>query len=151
MRRDLLLLGEMIEVAERACQLAAGVTAEQLRDDRLRSESLLWNFTVLGEAAAQLSDAVKERFPHVPWQQPARLRNRIVHGYWSIDMEILHTTASDQLPSFASDLRTVLDALAAEAQDAPEAEAEDAISTAATGEQAPASPDPAEDAARPGD
>lgn len=119
MQRDLLLLGEMIEAAERASQLASHVTLEELQADRLRTESLLWNFTVLGEAAAQLSDAVKQRFPQIPWQQPARLRNRIVHGYWSIDVEILHTTASDQLPPFASDLRNVLSTLTAEAGDPP--------------------------------
>ena len=119
MQRDLLLLGEMIEAAERASQLVDGVTVDELQADRLRKESLLWNFTVLGEAAAQVSESVKERFPQIPWQQPSRLRNRIVHGYWSIDVEILHTTASDQLPPFAGDLRRVLDALTAEAADGP--------------------------------
>jgi len=62
MQRDQLLLGEMIETAERAHRLTRGLTVEDLRADRLRSESLLWNFTVLGEAAAQLSDELKSRF-----------------------------------------------------------------------------------------
>jgi len=128
MQRELLLLGEMIEAAERAVQLTDGVTVDELQADRLRKESLLWNFTVLGEAAAQVSESVRERFAEIPWQQPSRLRNRIVHGYWSIDMEILHTTATDQLPSFADDLRRVLDALTAEAEDAPAAEDEEANS-----------------------
>jgi uncharacterized protein with HEPN domain len=44
----------------------------------------------------------------IPWQQPIRLRNRIIHGYWSIDLEVLHTTAIEQLPAFTADLRTVL-------------------------------------------
>lgn len=147
MRRDLLLLGEMIEAAERAGQLVAGVTVQELQADRLRSESLLWNFTVLGEAAAQLSDELKERFPEIPWQQPARLRNRIVHGYWSIDMEILHTTANDQLPPFADALRKVLDALTGEAEDALAAGAGQATSAAATDEQSSTPAGPADDAA----
>jgi uncharacterized protein with HEPN domain len=117
MQRDLLLLDEMIAAAERASTLADGIAVGELQADRMRSESLLWNFTVLGEAAAQLSEAVKQRFPEIPWQQPTRLRNRIVHGYWSIDMEILHTTANDQLPSFAAELRRVRDTLTAESQD----------------------------------
>ena len=45
------------------------------------------NFTVLGEAAGQLSEDVKTRFSEVTWQQPVRLRSRIVHGYWSVDMK----------------------------------------------------------------
>jgi hypothetical protein len=46
---------------------------------------LLWNFTVLGDAAAQLDAEAKEQFPEIPWAQPARLRNRIVHGSWRVE------------------------------------------------------------------
>jgi uncharacterized protein with HEPN domain len=66
------------------------------------------DFTVLGEAAGQLSAEIKDKFPDILWQQPIRLRNRIVHGYWSIDLEVLHTTATEQLPAFTTGLRTVL-------------------------------------------
>jgi uncharacterized protein with HEPN domain len=59
----------------------------------------------LNALTTQLSSELKERFADVMWQQPTRLRNRIVHGYWSIDMEILHTTATEHLPAFADDLR----------------------------------------------
>ena len=114
MRRDLLLLGEMIEAAERAQSLVAGIELATVTADLQRREALLWNFTVLGEAAAQLDDSVTAQFPDVPWMQPIGLRNRIVHGYWSIDMEILHTTATDLLPGFVEELRAVVTALADE-------------------------------------
>ena len=69
---------------------------------------------MLAEAATQVSDELKIRYPDIPWRQPVRLRNRIVHGYWSIDMEILLATAIDQLPTFTRDLRKVLQVLTAE-------------------------------------
>ena len=87
MRRELLLLEEMIDAAEQAHLLAVGQTPESLAADRQRRDALLWNFTVLGEAAAQLPDDFKADHPEIPWQQPSRLRNRIVHGYWSIDLD----------------------------------------------------------------
>ncbi len=59
----------------------------------------------MGEAAVQLPEDLKTEFPEIPWQQPARLRNRIVHGYWSIDVDILLTTAADHLPALAEQLR----------------------------------------------
>ena len=111
MQRDILLLTEMIDAAEQAQQLATGVTVSQLETDRQRRDALLWNFTVPGEAAGQLSVEVIDQFPDIAWQQPARPRNRIVHGYWSIDLEVLHTTATEQLSAFTADLRTVLIAL----------------------------------------
>jgi uncharacterized protein with HEPN domain len=105
MRRELLLLEEMIDAAEQAHLLATGQTAQSLASNRQRRDALLWNFTVMGEAAAQLPDDLKTEFPEVPWQQPSRLRNRIVHGYWSIDLDILLTTAADHLPALAQQLR----------------------------------------------
>ncbi len=105
MRRELLVIAEMVEAAEQANALVVHMDVESLTEDRQRREALLWNFTVLGEAAAQLDDALKERFPDVPWAQPIRLRNRVIHGYWSVDLEVLHTTATEQLPGFAEQLR----------------------------------------------
>ena len=114
MRRELLLLEEMIDAAEQAHRLVSDVSVEQLADDRQRRDALLWNFTVLGEASTQVPGDLKTRFAEIPWQQPTRLRNRIVHGYWSIDLAILHTTARDQLPDFAESLRKLLALVQAE-------------------------------------
>lgn len=97
MRREVLLIGEKIDAAEQAGVLVREVSLDALLADRQRRDALLWNFTVLGEAANQLDQHLKDRFPEVPWTQPSRLRNRVVHGYWSIDFAILHTTAVDQL------------------------------------------------------
>lgn len=108
MRRERLLIQEMIDSAERAVSLIDDLDADELEGDRLRAEALLWNFTVLGEAASQLDDDVKLRFPEVDWSRPTRLRNRIVHGYWSADLAVLHATAANDLPGFALRLRGVL-------------------------------------------
>jgi uncharacterized protein with HEPN domain len=114
MRRELLLIEEMIEAAEQAQSLVAGADVAALKADRQRRDALLWNFTVLGEASSQLEDDVKARFPAIEWARPAQLRNRVIHGYWSIDLEILHTTATDQLPGFVEQMRAALAELEAD-------------------------------------
>jgi uncharacterized protein YutE (UPF0331/DUF86 family) len=47
--------------------------------------------------------------------QTARLRNRVVHGYWSIDVDVLLKTATEELPAFVDALRHVLAALESDA------------------------------------
>jgi uncharacterized protein with HEPN domain len=59
----------------------------------------------------------RPRFPGIPWRNPARLRNRVVHGYWSVDVGILHTTASEQLGEFTDQLREAEALLAADEPD----------------------------------
>ena len=72
MRRDVLLLEQMIEAADQAVALVEGVAIQDLAADRIRRDALLWNFTVLREASSQRPAEVKEQ---VAWRQPARLRN----------------------------------------------------------------------------
>jgi hypothetical protein len=66
MRREVLLLEEMIDAAEQAHGLVAGIDLAHLAADRQRRDALLWNFTVLGEASGQLRAGFKERFRDVP-------------------------------------------------------------------------------------
>lgn len=83
-RRESLLLNEMIDAAEQAMSLIKDRSIEDIRAHRQIRDALLWNFTVLGEAASQLPDAFKAEHSAVNWSRPSQLRNRIVHGYWSI-------------------------------------------------------------------
>ncbi|MCZ7536914.1 MAG: DUF86 domain-containing protein [Acidimicrobiia bacterium] len=98
----------MIDAGERAISLVTGQSVLDLEHDETRRDAVLWNFTVLGEAAGQVSEAIRHRHPAVTWQNPIRLRNRIVHGYWSIDLEILYTTATELLPDFVAALQAVV-------------------------------------------
>lgn len=111
MQRDLLLLGEVVEAAERLQALTDGQTVEDIADDELRRDAVLWNFTVLGEVTAQLSEELRAAHAAIEWRRPAQLRNRIVHGYWSIDLEILVSTATDDLPGFLEAVRQVVESL----------------------------------------
>lgn len=107
MRREALLLVEMVDAARQAMTLVAG-RDDALREDRLRRDALLWNFMVLGEASSQLPAEFKADHPEVNWARPTQLRHRIVHGYWSVDMDVLITTAELDLPSFVERLEDVL-------------------------------------------
>ncbi|CAB4904227.1 MAG: DUF86 domain-containing protein [Actinobacteria bacterium] len=111
MRRELLLLEEIITAANRATQIAARHTVESLAVNLDARDALLWNLTVVGEAVGQLSDELRAEHPQVPWNQPIRLRNRIVHGYWSVDLDVIYAVAIDDLPMFVDGVRSILDSL----------------------------------------
>ena len=107
MQRELLLLAEIVDAAERIVELTIGATVESIDLDRTRREALLWSFTVLGEACGQLDERMKERYPAVPWRAPIDLRNRIVHGYWQVSTRILLATAQDDIPGLLDQVRVV--------------------------------------------
>lgn len=107
MQRDRLLLAEVVDSVERLIELTATRIPADFEADRDGRDALLWNFTVVGEAVSQLSDELKAAHPQVGWDDPVRMRHRIVHGYWSVDLDILIATARDDLPAFLEEVRRI--------------------------------------------
>lgn len=108
MRPDELFLREMLDAAQTIREVVGDDDAAVLASHRVRRDAVLWNFTVLGEAAAQVSDATKLAAPDIPWAEPVRVRNRIIHGYWGTDLRILVQTAQDDLPAIIVALTRLL-------------------------------------------
>ena len=98
MSRELLLLREMRDAAVAIRELVGDLSVDLVEADLMRRSALLWHFTVLGEAASQVPSEVKDSYPKIAWRAATRLRNRIVHGYWDIDVETLVTTSAEDLP-----------------------------------------------------
>ncbi|WP_300676997.1 HepT-like ribonuclease domain-containing protein [Nocardioides sp.] len=111
MRREDLFLHEMLDAAAAIVDLVGDSTEDALRKDQMRRSAILWNFTVLGEAANRLPAHLREAFPDVEWRAATALRNRIVHGYWDIDPRVLADAAKNHLPAMIVHLRAVLLAL----------------------------------------
>ncbi|WP_250443184.1 DUF86 domain-containing protein [Actinotalea sp. C106] len=107
MQRDALFIAEMTDACVRIIELVAGQDAESIDADATVREALYWNFTVLGEAAGRVSAERRQAEAGIPWHRAAALRNRIVHGYWSVDTDLLVATARDAIPQMMRDLRTL--------------------------------------------
>lgn len=58
---------------------------------------------MLGEACNQFGQ--KEQFPTISRQKPIAMRNRVVHGYWSADLQVLLDTVQDDLPILITQLK----------------------------------------------
>jgi uncharacterized protein with HEPN domain len=106
MQRDRLYLTGMVEACTRIVDLTDGKAVAELETEPMLRESPLWNFTVLGEAANQVSEGLREAHPDVPWRRATSMRNRIVHGYWAIEMDVILTTARDVVPGMLARLRS---------------------------------------------
>ena len=109
-RPEYLYLHEMRDAVVRIIDIVGTSSRAEIEQDRNRADALR-NYTVLGEAAAGLPQEFRDRHAGIAWRRPIGLRNRIVHGYWSTDMEILVVTAVDDLPDLLARLNGILSAL----------------------------------------
>ena len=73
------------------------------------SEACVFNLLQIGEMCNRdLSDTLKEKYDHVPWRQIYGLRNRIVHGYDDVQLNIIWETIQDDLPVLMNDFEVIL-------------------------------------------
>lgn len=63
---------------------------------------------VIGEAAARVSSDTTARYPTIPWRQVVGMRNRVVHDYFEVDLEILWVAVTIYVPRLARDIEGIV-------------------------------------------
>ena len=107
-RDPLVALRHMLDHAREAVELARGKTRADLDADRLLQLALTRLVEIIGEAASRVSTAVQERHPELPWREAIGARNRLIHGYDFVDLDILWEIVANDLPLLVTQVEQVL-------------------------------------------
>lgn len=85
------------------------VSLEDFQADSMRVEACVFNLMQIGELAKEsLSDEFKLKLTTILWKQLYGMRNRIVHGYSGVNMQIVWDTISNDLPDLAKEIKAYL-------------------------------------------
>ena|SRR3989304_778753 len=101
-------LRQILVHAREAVAITQGKTRADLDRDRLLNLALARLVEIIGEAATRLPEEAQARYPDLPWLQMIGARNRLIHGYDSVDFDILWVIVSHDLPVLISQLESVL-------------------------------------------
>lgn len=97
----------MLEAARQASGYVDGMSKDAFLTDKRTQQAVILNFIIIGEAATKLlkdySDFL-ERHVDVPWRSMKGMRNRIAHGYFDIDMNVVWETVQSALPQLLAKL-----------------------------------------------
>ncbi len=109
MTRDDATLLDIARAARLAVQFGRRVeSAEALEDDALVQSAVLHQLMVLGEAVKRLSPAFREAHPEVAWNASARMRDRLIHGYDDVSLDIVWDTVASDLPTMLAQIEPLL-------------------------------------------
>ena len=101
---DEIRLRHLREAAAKAIAYCEGRSRSDLDDDELLRLALTKLVEIVGEAAKQVGDQTRADLPDVPWSAAARMRDRLVHHYFDIDLDVLWATIADDLPTLLNSL-----------------------------------------------
>jgi uncharacterized protein with HEPN domain len=106
---DVVLVRDMLDHARKAIAATRGRSREDLDRDDLLAAGLERFIEVVGEAASKVSDGTRRELPHIPWREIVGMRNRLVHGYASVDHDITWDVVTGDLPRLATSLEKALE------------------------------------------
>lgn len=107
-----LYLDELIEAAENALRFAAGRGREEFQPGQLVFEAVVRQIEIIGEAATHLPEEIRAQAPAVPWANLIGMRNRLIHGYFAIDPDIVWSVVHDKLPALIPEIKKLTESLA---------------------------------------
>ena len=108
LKDDEIRLRHMLDAAREAVSFARGRVRSDLETDRQLVLSLVKDIEIVGEAAAQVTESTRAQALDIPWQVIVAMRNRLVHAYFSINLDIVWQTVQQDLPTLIAQLERVV-------------------------------------------
>jgi uncharacterized protein with HEPN domain len=105
---DRLPMEQMLAHAREAYDLIHGTTSAELREHRVLQLAVLKLIEIVGEAARRVSPGTQVRHPDVPWREAITTRNRISHGYDTVDYALVWDTVAGDFPPLIAALERAL-------------------------------------------
>lgn len=101
-------LQDMLENAKRAIQFVTGMNYEVFAKDDKTVYAVIRAVEIIGEAAANIPEDIRSKYPAIPWRDVKGMRNKLVHQYFGINMEVVWQTIHEDLPMIIDVLEDIL-------------------------------------------
>lgn len=85
-----------------------GLDFEQFKSDDKTSSAVIRKFEIIGEATKNLPDKIKDKYPQIPWKDIAGMRDKLIHAYSEVDLNLVWQTIQKRLPELQAFLDDVL-------------------------------------------
>jgi uncharacterized protein with HEPN domain len=105
---DLVRVRHMLDAATEAIEFTTGVTLAEFEEDRKLQLAVVQLIEVVGEASKQVSAGLREQHAEIDWRSIARSRDRLIHGYDTIILEVVWQICREELPRLTVQLSSLL-------------------------------------------
>ncbi|MEI6511878.1 MAG: HepT-like ribonuclease domain-containing protein [bacterium] len=105
---DIIRLRHMLDAAVETMEFIEGYARADLEKNAMLSRAITRDIEIIGEAAGKVSTETREHCPALPWESIVGMRNRLIHGYFNVDLDRVWDTVTVDLPILITELRFIL-------------------------------------------
>lgn len=107
-RRDVDYLVDIWEAIERIFSYTADMSEEEFYSKRITQDAVIRNIEVIGEAAKYVSASFRQQHKEVPWKDLAGVRDKLIHQYFGVNLEIVWQIIHSDLPRLKPHIESLL-------------------------------------------
>ncbi len=97
----------MVEYMDRTEEYVKEMTFKQFSTDKKTCDATIRCIEVLGEAAKQIPNNLRDKYPSIPWRAMAGMRDKIIHSYFIVDLEAVWLVITEEIPKLKPLLKHV--------------------------------------------
>jgi uncharacterized protein with HEPN domain len=92
-------------------EFVGNMTLEEFKADEKTSSAVVRKIEIIGEATKNVPKEIRQKYKELPWSDMAKMRDKIIHGYFGIDYEIVWKTIKERLPEIKPKIENILQEL----------------------------------------
>lgn len=101
-------LKHILDAINQIGRYVSGLEKAAFLEDPKTQDAVVRQFEIIGEAVMHLDETVKEKHSSLPWQRIVDMRNKLIHEYFGVDMELVWETIVEELPTLKSSVNDIL-------------------------------------------
>jgi len=110
-RGDFELLSDIHEAVKRITSYLKNTTSEKFYKDNKTQDAVVRNLEIIGEAAKNVSKPLKDKYSDIPWKEMAGIRDRLIHHYFGVNLDVVWSVAKEDLPLVAKNIKVIIESL----------------------------------------
>lgn len=107
-KNDAYYVKKMLKDIKFIMEKTEGITLGALEENEVLCDSVLFRLIQISENSGKLTSAFKEKYKIIPWQAIKGMRNRIVHEYGDVELDVVHQTITEDIPEICVLLESVI-------------------------------------------
>lgn len=108
MKRDLnLFIRDILESINAIEEFSKNINKKELISNRLKQSAIIREIEIIGEAAKNIPNSFREKYPNIQWHEIAGMRDVIIHGYFRVDLDAVWNVIKKDLPILKKQMQKI--------------------------------------------